>query len=99
MQAIERRSQSVQRNLAAKDSVAALADAQELSQLYKLMEDYLSRRLESAEAAKLAHDGGDLADSLVQSLRKNDFDSASRSANSMTRACRECHINYKPLDP
>lgn len=99
MQKIDRRSQSVQRNLALGNTVVALADARELSQLYKLMEGYFTRRPDVADAAKFAREGDALIDAMIESLQSNDFDAASRSAGSVTRACRECHIKYKPLEP
>jgi hypothetical protein len=99
MQKIDRRTQSVQRNLAQRNTVAALADARELGQLYELMEGYFTRRGDAADGAKLATDGGAFIHALVESLQCNDVDAAARSAGSVTRACRECHIKYKPLEP
>ncbi len=100
MQKIDRRSQSIQRNLAARESVAALADAREIGELYRLMEDYFARRGGNSEdAVKLSKDGAGLLDATAKSLQANDFDGALRSATSLTRACRDCHVKYKPLDP
>src|SRR5581483_10384542 len=99
MQKIDRRSQSVQRNLASRNPAAALADARELGELYKLMEGYFTRRGDAADAARFAAEGGALIDAAVVSLQSNDFDAAARSASSVARACRECHIEYKPLEP
>jgi len=99
MQRIDRRSQSVQSNLAQRNAVAALDDARELGELYRLMEIYFAQRGEAGEAAKFATDGGALIGSMVAALQSNDLEAASRAASSVARACRECHIKYKPLEP
>lgn len=99
MQKIDRRSQSVQRNLALRNPVAALADARELGALYKLMQTYFAQRGDAADAARFATEGSALIGAAVVSLQSNDFDAASRSVSSVARACRECHIKYKPLVP
>jgi hypothetical protein len=99
MQRIDRRSQSIQRNLAVRDAAAALADAREVGDLYRRMKDYFSQRGDATEAVRLAGDGAVLADTVVKSLQGSDFITASISATSIARACRDCHIRYKPLDP
>jgi len=99
MQRIERRSQSVQRHLTAKEAPSAIADAQEISELYQLMEQYFAQRENSANAVKISRDGRDLAAAIVNGVQASDFEAASRSAISLARACRDCHFEYKPLDP
>lgn len=97
MQRIDRRSQSVQRHLAQRDSVEAISDAREVGELYRLMEGYFAERGDAADAVKLAKDGATLADAVITSVQVEDFDTASRSALSIAQACRDCHIQYKPL--
>jgi hypothetical protein len=99
MQRIDRRSQSIQRNIAARDSVAALTDAREVGELYSLMADYFEQRGDAAEAVKLSREGAALAAAAANSLQGNDYDAASFSAKSIAKACRDCHVRYKPLDP
>lgn len=96
MQKIDRRSQSVQRNIAQRNSAAASVDARELGELYRLMQNYFAQRGDAGAAAKLASEGGALIESVLESLQSNDLDAASRSASSVAQACRECHIKYKP---
>jgi hypothetical protein len=91
MQRIDRRSQSVQRHLAQRDSVDAISDAREVGELYRLMEGYFTERGDAADAVKLARDA------VITSVQAEDFDAASRSALAIARACRDCHIQYKPL--
>jgi hypothetical protein len=97
MQRIDRRSQGVQRNLALRDPVAAAADAREVGELYRLLEVYFTQRGDAVDAVRLSRDGAALADAVITSVQANDFDAASRSALSIARACRDCHIEYKPL--
>jgi len=99
MQRIEHRSQSVQRHITARDAPSAVADAREIGELYRLMEDYFRQRGDAAEAVRISNDGATLADALVKSLETSDYGAASRSAISIARACRDCHFQYKPLDP
>lgn len=98
MQRIDRRSQSVQRNLAARDANAAVADAREIGELYGSMEAYFSRRDNAGNAVKLSREGRDLAAAVVRSAAAKDFAAASKAAVSIARACRSCHSEYKPLD-
>jgi len=98
MQRIDRRSQSVQRNLAAGDVNAASADAREIGELYGSMEAYFSRRGNADNAVKLSREGRELAATVVRSVAARDFATASKAAVSIARACRTCHLDYKPLD-
>jgi hypothetical protein len=99
MQRIDRRSQSIQRNIDARDLAAALADAREVGTLYDLMSGYFAQRPDAVEAVKLSRDGTVLANAIVSSLQGHDYDAASLAARSIATACRDCHIRYKPLDP
>jgi hypothetical protein len=98
MQRIDRRSQSVQRNLAAGEVNAASADAREIGELYGSMEAYFSRRGNADNAVKLSREGRELAATVVRSVAARDFATASKAAVSIARACRTCHLDYKPLD-
>ena len=98
MQKIDRRSQSVQRNLTRKDVNAATADAREIGELYGSMETYFTRRGDAANAVKLSREGRDLAAAVVESVAANDFAAASQAAVGIARACRTCHLEYKPLE-
>jgi hypothetical protein len=98
MQKIDRRSQSVQRNLSRKDVNGATADAREIGELYGSMETYFTRRGDSANAVKLSKEGRDLAATVVEAVAVNNFAGASQAALSIAHACRTCHLEYKPLE-
>jgi hypothetical protein len=98
MQKIDRRSQSVLRNLTRKDANAATADAREIGELYGAMETYFTRRGNAAKAVKLSKEGRDLAATVVESVAANDFGGATQAALNIAHACRTCHLEYKPLE-
>jgi hypothetical protein len=98
MQKVDRRSQSVQRNLTRKDVNGATADAREIGELYGSMETYFTRRVNAANAVKLSKEGRDLAATVVKAVAANDFAGASQAAVSIAHACRTCHLEYKPLE-
>jgi hypothetical protein len=98
MQKIDRRSQSVQRNLTRKDVNGATADAREIGELYGSMETYFTRRGNAPNAVKLSKEGRDLAATVVKSVAANDFTGATQAALSIAHACRACHLEYKPLE-
>jgi hypothetical protein len=98
MQIIDRRGQSLQRELAARDVVAADADARKIGELYESMEAFFTRGGTPAEAARLSRESRDLAAKVLTSMDRNDFASASEAALSIARACRTCHTQFKPLE-
>ena len=98
MQKIDRRSQSVQRNLTRKDVNGATADAREIGELYGSMETYFTRRGDATNAVKLSKEGRELAATVVKSVAANDFAGATQAALSIAHACRTCHLEYKPLE-
>lgn len=98
MQKIDRRSQSMQRNLTRKDVNGATADAREIGELYGSMETYFARKGNAANAVKLSKEGRDLAATVVGSMTGNDFAAASQAALGIAHACRTCHLEYKPLE-
>lgn len=98
MQAIERRSQSVQRNLTARDAEAAAADAREIGELYGRLEQFFLKKADAANAVRLSREGRELSASVVRAVAAGDFKAASSAAISVARACRDCHFEYKPLE-
>jgi hypothetical protein len=97
MQRIDRRSQSIQRNLARKDAHGASVDAEELGDLYGSMETFFARRGDAPTAVKLSKDGRQFAAAVVKSATAGDFAAASQAALEIAHACRTCHLQYKPL--
>ena len=98
MQKIDRRNQSVQRNLARKDADAASADAREIGELYASMETYFAHRGNASNAVKLSSEGKNFAAAVLRSVSAGDFAAASQAALGIAHACRSCHLEYKPLE-
>ncbi len=97
MQRTEKRILSVQRNLKSGDTDAAIADATELRDLYQKMEDFFAKRDDATDAVKQSHDGVALLDHVIDSTTAHNYDAALTSAISVSKACRDCHNQYKPL--
>jgi hypothetical protein len=98
MDTVDKKSQSVQLNLTARNADAASADAREIGELYGSMEDFFSRRGGSDNAVKLSRQGRELAANVVSSVAAKDFATASNAAVTLAQACRTCHLQYKPLE-
>ncbi len=98
MQVIERKSQSVQRELTTRNGEAAMADAREIGELYGRLERFFLQRDSAASAVKLSREGQVLSASVIRHVAAGDFVAASSAAISIAKACRDCHLEYKPLE-
>ena len=97
MRAIDKRSVEVQRNIDARRTDAAVADARELARLYGLMEAYFVADGQKADAVELSRSGKALATAIPGALAAQDYDKASRAAVDLAHACNDCHDVHKPF--
>ena len=97
MRAIDKHSVDVQKNLDARKTDAAVADAQELARLYGLMEAYFIDDGHAADAVQMSHAGKALADAIAPAVAAKDYDAASRAALELSHACNDCHDVHKPF--
>ena len=97
MRAIDKHSVEVQRNIDARRTVAAVADAQELARLYGLMEAYFVADGQKADAVELSRSGKALATAIPAALAAQDYDKASKAAVDLAHACNDCHDVHKPF--
>jgi hypothetical protein len=97
MRAIDRRSVEVQRNIDARRTDAAVADAQELARLYGLMEAYFVDDGHKSDAVDMSRSGKALAAAIPAALAAQDYDKASKSAVDLAHACNDCHDVHKPF--
>jgi len=97
MRAIDKHSVEVQKNIDARKTDAAVADAQELSRLYGLMEAYFVDDGHAADAVEMSRSGKAYADAIAPALSAQDFDAASRAALQLSHACNDCHDVHKPF--
>jgi len=97
MRAIDKRSVEVQRNIDARKTDAAVADAQELARLYGLMETYFVDDGHFADAVEMSRSGRTLASAIPTALAAQDYDKASKAAVDLAHACNDCHDVHKPF--
>ena len=97
MRAIDKRSVDVQKNIDARKTEAAIADAQELARLYDLMETYFVADGHAPDAVTMSRSGKALASAIPTALAAQDFDTASTSALALARSCNDCHDSHKPF--
>ena len=97
MRAIDKRSVDVQKNIDARRSDAAIADARELARLYGLMETYFVADGQTPDAVTMSQDGKALASAIPAAIAAQDFTTASKSALDLARSCNDCHDAHKPF--
>jgi len=98
MRAIDKHSVEVQKNIDARRTDAAVADAQELARLYGLMETYFIDDGHAADAVTMSRSGKALAVAIPTALSAQDFDAASKAALELSHACNDCHDVHKPFE-
>src|ERR1700752_254246 len=76
MRAIDKHSVDVQKNIDARRTDAAVADARELARLYGLMEAYFVADGHTDDAVTMSRSGKDLATAIPAALATQDFDKA-----------------------
>jgi hypothetical protein len=97
MRAIDKHSVDVQKNIDARRTDAAVADARELARLYGLMETYFVDDGHAPDAVTLSQSGKALAAGIPAALAAQDFDGASKAALEISHACNDCHDVHKPF--
>ena len=97
MRAIDKHSVEVQKNIDARKTDAAVADAQELARLYGLMEAFFVADGHTADAVEMSRSGKAFADAIPKALAAKDYDAASKAALDLSHACNDCHDVHKPF--
>lgn len=97
MRAIDAKTVTVQKHLAAGRNDAAIADAQALQKLYADMALYFERDYPAADAVGFSRDGEKLAASIPGHVAQGDTTAAAQAARAISLACNDCHDPYKPL--
>jgi len=97
MRAIDKHSVEVQKNIDARKTDAAIADAQELARLYGLMEAYFVDDGHAPDAVTQSQSGKALAAAIPTALAAKDVDGAAKAALDLAHACNDCHDNHKPF--
>jgi hypothetical protein len=97
MRSIDKHSVQVQKNIDARRTDAAIADAQELARLYGLMEAYFVADGQKPDAVDLSRSGKALAIAIPTALGAQDYDAASKAAVDLAHECNDCHDVHKPF--
>jgi hypothetical protein len=97
MRAIDNKTVSVQKHIAAGRTPDAVADAQALQKLYADMAAYFERDYPAADAAALSRDGERHAAAIPAHLAQGDVAAAVQAARAIALACNDCHDPYKPF--
>jgi hypothetical protein len=97
MQRIDDSSQDLQRHIAARDVSAAQAEAQEIEEMYALMQEFFEKRPDTADAVRWSREGREFARRAQSELAARRFGAAKPNALAIAHGCRDCHFNYKPL--
>lgn len=97
MRAIDHKSVSVQKALAAGQNDAAVADAQALQKLYADMAAFFERDYPAADAVGFSREGERHAAAITTALAAGDVTAARGAARALALACNDCHDPYKPL--
>ena len=97
MRAIDAKTVTVQKHLAAGRNDAAIADAQALQKLYADMAVYFERDYPAADAVAISRDGEKHAAAIPGLVAQGDIPAALQAARAISLACNDCHDPYKPL--
>jgi hypothetical protein len=97
MRTIDEKTQSVQRNIEAKDDKAARDDAKALQDTFKLVEGFWLKRGNAQDAVDLSQKAGGRAAEVAKLIAAKDFDAASTQAIKIAETCTACHRLYRPL--
>ena len=97
MQTIDEKTQSIQRNIAAKDATAVAADAQVLEETFKRVEGFWTKRGNAADAVDLSQNAQKRAAEILKAAAAKDFDAASAESIKVAQTCTACHRLYRPL--
>ncbi len=97
MRAIDKHSVDVQKNIDARRTDAAVADARELARLYGLMETYFVDDGHAEDAVTMSRSGKEFATAIPDALAAQDYAAASKAAVELSHACNDCHDVHKPF--
>lgn len=97
MRTIDDKTQSVQRNIAAKDTDAVTADAKTLQETFKLVEGFWAKRGNAPDAVELSQKAQEQAAQVLKSVMAKDYDAASTESIKIAQTCTACHRLYRPL--
>jgi hypothetical protein len=97
MRTIDEKNQSVQCNIADKNTDAVAADAKSLQETFKLVEGFWAKRGNSLDAVELSQKAEEQAAAVLKAAAAKDYDTASSQSIKIPETCTACHRLYRPL--
>lgn len=95
MQTIEEINDSLASNIALEKAEASLKDANELAELFVVVEEFYVKQPDAADAVAISRDSRALTAAILSAVEARDFETAASSATDLSRACRACHTFYR----
>ncbi|MFZ4552595.1 MAG: hypothetical protein ACOYNB_12315 [Aquabacterium sp.] len=95
MQTVEDTNKSLSSNIALQDASASTKDAQELHELFKVVEGHYQSKPEAPDGLELSRKSLQLTEQIIKQVGAKDFTGASDSSTALSRTCRACHTFYK----
>ncbi len=95
---MEETQKSLSSNIALKSAKGALADARELEEMFKEVEDYFVKKGNAIDGVTWSQESRVLASAVTKAVTANDFDSAAQKAITLAKTCKACHAIYKTKD-
>jgi hypothetical protein len=95
MQTIEEINDSLASNIALEKAEASLKDANELADLFVVVEEHYVKQPDAADAVNISRESRALTAAILTAVEARDFESAANSATDLSRACRACHTFYR----
>lgn len=95
MQTIEEVNDSLASNIALEKAELSLKDANELADLFVVVEEHYVKQPDAADAVNISRESRALTAAILTAVEARDFESAANSATDLSRACRACHTFYR----
>jgi hypothetical protein len=96
MQAVDDASKELESGLAARESQAAIANAEFIRDSLKWAEGYFANKGNVGDAVQWARQGWGYAADIARTVGEGNFEAASEAYDSLRRTCKSCHDAYKP---
>ncbi len=95
MQNVEDVNKSMASSIALRDAPASIKDAEELHELFKVVEGHYQAKPDAPDGLELSRKSLTLTKKIRDQVGAKDFEGASDSATELARTCRACHTFYK----
>ena len=95
MQVMEDRQKSLTSNIALNNAKAAVEDAKALDAMFSDVETFYAQKGNANDAVNWTKESKGLTVAITKYVATSDFDTASVTAVTLAKTCKECHSVYK----